>query len=130
MKATFLILAATYAGLLISCSPTVEPESETTSYQETMEEPTLSPEEQQANEQAFEERTEIIRKLKDQAARDWPNDYTTQEFWVNEEMEAYDHMLTIPDDEIKQQAQRDWPLDFTTQKYWYYEQIEARERMK
>lgn len=130
MKTTFLILITTCASFLISCSQNFEPESETASYQEVSKESTLSPEEQEANDEAFAERTEIIRRLKEQAARDWPNDYTTQEFWVNEEIEAYDHMLTIPDDAIKQQAQRDWPLDFSTQKYWYYEQIEARERMK
>lgn len=73
---------------------------------------------------------EIINKLKERARRDWPNDYTTQEYWVNQEIEDYEYMLSIEDNPIKRQAERDWPLDFTTQKYWYNEQIEARERMK
>ena len=80
-------------------------------------------------EKSSNEKDIIEEKLKARARRDWPNDYTTQEYWVNEELEAYDYMLTIEDNPIKQQAQRDWPLDFSTQKYWYNEQVEARERM-
>lgn len=73
---------------------------------------------------------EIIKeKLKEKAKRDWPNDYMTQEFWMNEQLDAYDYMLGIEENSIKKQAQRDWPLDFITQKFWYDEQIEAKERM-
>jgi hypothetical protein len=81
-------------------------------------------------EQASAEKEAIIEKLKARAKRDWPNDYTTQEFWVNEQIEAYEYMLTIENNSIKKQAQRDWPLDYATQKFWYNEQIEAKERMK
>lgn len=73
---------------------------------------------------------EIIEKLKSKAGRDWPNDYTTQEFWVNQQIEDYEYMLTIEDNSIKSQAQQDFPLDFTTQKFWYNQQIDAQERMK
>ena len=76
------------------------------------------------------QKKQIIAKLKKRAKRDWPNDYTTQEFWINEQIEAYEYMLTIENNSIKKQAQRDWPLDFLTQKFWYNEQIEARERLK
>lgn len=72
----------------------------------------------------------IKAKLKKVAARDWPNDYTTQEYWVDQQLEDYRYMITIADDDIKRQAQRDWPLDFTTQKFWYNQQIEAKERME
>ena len=72
----------------------------------------------------------IFAKLKAKAKRDWPNDFTTQEYWINEQKEAYEYMKSIPNDDIKRKAQRDWPIDFTTQKYWYNEQIEARERLK
>lgn len=82
------------------------------------------------SEKANVEKEAILEKLKAKAKRDWPNDYTTQEFWVNEQIEAYEYMLSIENNSIKKQAQRDWPLDFTTQKFWYNEQIEARERMK
>lgn len=76
------------------------------------------------------EKEMILEKLKAKAKRDWPNDYTTQEYWVNQEIEDYEYMLSIADNEIKSQAERDWPLDFSTQKYWYNEQIDARERIK
>ena len=72
----------------------------------------------------------IKDKLKAKAKKDWPDDYSTQEYWINEEIEAYGYMKTIPDGSIKRKAQQDWPLDFSTQKYWYDEQIEAKERIK
>ncbi len=75
-------------------------------------------------------KNEIIEKLKAKAKRDWPNDYTTQEFWVNQQIEDYEYMLSIEDNSIKSQAQQDFPLDFTTQKFWYNQQIDAKERMK
>lgn len=79
----------------------------------------------------IQEEQRIITKLKAKAKRDWPDDYTTQEFWINEQIEAYHYMLTIPNsDRIKEKAQRDWPLDFSTQKFWYNEQIEARLRLQ
>lgn len=77
-----------------------------------------------------DERNGIIEKLKEKAKRDWPNDYTTQEYWINEQIKAYEYMLTIEKNSIKSKAQRDWPLDYSTQKFWYNEQIEARERLK
>lgn len=76
------------------------------------------------------EKEAIKEKLKAKAKRDWPNDFTTQEFWVNQQMDDYEYMLTIEDNSIKQKAQHDWPLDFSTQKFWYNEQIDAQERMK
>lgn len=72
----------------------------------------------------------ILFKLKEKAKKDWPNDYSTQEYWINEQSEAYDYMETIEDNSIKQKAQRDWPLDFSTQKYWYEEQIDAKQRIE
>jgi hypothetical protein len=71
----------------------------------------------------------ILKKLKSKAERDWPNDYTTQEYWINQELEDYKYMRTISDGPIKRQAERDWPYDYSTQKYWYDEQVEARERL-
>lgn len=85
---------------------------------------------QQEQERKLEsEKQQVIAKLKERAKRDWPNDYTTQEYWINEQIEAYEYMLQIPDNSIKRKAQQDWPLDFNTQKYWYNEQIEAKERL-
>jgi hypothetical protein len=76
------------------------------------------------------EKDAIKEKLKAIAKRDWPNDYTTQEFWVNQQIDDYEYMLTIENNSIKAKAQKDWPLDFSTQKFWYNEQIEAQERMR
>lgn len=90
----------------------------------------ISDVEQKVAEKSDPEKAVIISKLKDKAKRDWPNDYTTQEYWVNEQIDAYEYMKSIADNEIKQKAQRDWPLDFVTQKFWYNEQIDARERMQ
>lgn len=75
------------------------------------------------------EEERITGKLKARAARDWPNDYATQEYWINKELEDYKYMLTLPDGPIKRQAERDWPYDFSTQKFWYDEQVEAKERL-
>ncbi|WP_394775437.1 hypothetical protein [Flavobacterium sp.] len=72
----------------------------------------------------------IITKLKEKAKRDWPNDYTTQEFWVNQQIDDYEYMLSIENNSIKAKAEKDWPLDFSTQKFWYNEQIDAQERME
>lgn len=73
---------------------------------------------------------QITEKLKAKAARDWPNDYTTQEYWINQELEDYKYMLAIPDGPVKRQAERDWPYDYSTQKYWYDQQLEAKERLR
>ena len=89
--------------------------------------------EQEAKELAKKQREEdekIEQKLKEIAKRDWPDDYTTQEYWIKEQLEAYEYMKLIPDDNIKRKAQRDWPYDFSTQKYWYNEQVAAKERLK
>ncbi|MGH2664868.1 hypothetical protein [Flavobacterium sp.] len=72
----------------------------------------------------------VLEKLKVKAKRDWPDDFTTQEFWINQQIEDYEYMLSIENNSIKSKAQKNWPLDFTTQKFWYGEQIEAQERMK
>jgi hypothetical protein len=71
----------------------------------------------------------VMAKLKAIAAKNWPDDFSTQEYWINEEIEAYKEMKQIPDNSIKRKAQRNWPYDFSTQKYWYNEQIEAKERL-
>jgi hypothetical protein len=73
---------------------------------------------------------EIIKKLKEKALNDWPNNYSTQEYWVNKQIEDYEYMLKIDNNPIKEKAEKDWPLDFSTQKYWYNQQIESKERMK
>lgn len=82
------------------------------------------------NVEADLEEGEVLAKLKAKAREDWPDDYSTQEYWVNTELEDYKYMKEVPAGSLKSKAQRDWPLDFSTQKYWYNEQIEAQKRMK
>ena len=72
----------------------------------------------------------VLAKLKAKARQGWPDDYSTQEYWVNTELEDYKYMKEVPAGSLKSKAQRNWPLDFSTQKYWYTEQIEAQKRMK
>lgn len=103
-------------------SPTEQSPSTTSPSNETTTSPTVDKDQQ--------EEDKIKEKLKAKAKRDWPNDYTTQEYWINEQIEAYKYMKTIPDGSVKSKAQHDFPLDYTTQKYWYNEQVEAKERMK
>lgn len=98
-----------------------------TEKQNTMENPPVKNTEQ---DKAGTEKEAVIQKLKTKAKEDWPDDFTTQEFWLNEQVDAYEYMLNIENNSIKAKAQRDWPLDFSTQKFWYNEQIEAQERMK
>lgn len=38
---------------------------------------------------------EITQKFKAKARKDWPDDYTTQEFWVNEQINAYHSKVLI-----------------------------------
>ena len=76
------------------------------------------------------EKSEIQEKLKENAKKDFPDNYTAQEYWVKEQLEAYDYMLTIPDGTIKQKAQKDWPGDYVSQKYLYDEQIKAKQKLK
>lgn len=75
------------------------------------------------------EEDKIRVKITQKAAEQWPDDYSTQEYWINEQMQAYARMKNIPDDRIKKKAQRDWPLDFSTQEFWYKEQMAAKERL-
>jgi hypothetical protein len=81
------------------------------------------------NDPAKTEESRVRKKLQAKANRDWPNDYSTQEYWINQEMDDYKIMLTIPDNPIKRQAERDWPYDFSTQRFWYVEQVAAKERL-
>lgn len=70
-----------------------------------------------------------LAKIKAKAAENWPDDYTTQEFWINKQMEDYSYMKEVPAGKIKSNAEKNWPYDFTTQKYWYDQQVEAKSRL-
>ncbi|MCE3278005.1 MAG: hypothetical protein K0S44_196 [Bacteroidetes bacterium] len=83
----------------------------------------------EANELAME--YEIVKQIKAVASSKWPDDYITQEYWIKEQLSAYNFMKNIPNDNnIKRKAVKDWPFDFVTQKFWYEEQTAARNRLK
>ena len=73
---------------------------------------------------------EIIKKIKSAAKKDWPNDYVTQEYWINEQITAYRYMKNLPNDNLKKSCIKDWPIDFVTQRYWYNENLKAQQRIK
>jgi hypothetical protein len=66
------------------------------------EQTTINTEEEKTN----YEKDLIIEKLKAKAKRDWPDDFTTQEFWINQQTDDYEYMLTIENNSIKAKAQK------------------------
>lgn len=98
-------------------------------YDESYEDET-TPEEQARRDSIQQVYDDVEATLKEKARDTWPNDYTTQEHWVKQQLVDFSYMNRIPDeDPIKQKAERSWPNDYSTQKYWYDEQIAAKERM-
>jgi len=67
----------------------------------------------------------ILSKIKAKAAQDFPDDYSTQQYVITTQKQAYDQIERYEDNrvpkvvltKIMQIASRDFPLDFTTQKY-------------
>lgn len=68
--------------------------------------------------------------LKAKLAREFPDDYVTQEYWLKEQMESYKFMRWAGEEDIKKAVEKEYPLDFFTQKYWYEEHLEAKQRLK
>lgn len=126
---TFIIAGT----ILFSCSDsTSEYDLDDSSYESYTDEPSEpeDPKEVARRDSIEKIYSDIEQKLKDKAKRNWPQDYSTQEYWVHEQMVSFSYMNRIPDNDlIKQKAQRNWPLDFSTQEYWYDEQVEAKERL-
>jgi len=71
----------------------------------------------------------IFEKIKERARRDHPNDYSTQKYVYDTQVEAYQYVKTLPDSPLMKRIQRDHPYDFSTQKYVYQTQMEAKEYM-
>lgn len=122
MKTIFILITI----LAIGCSP--QPKTAEQIKQDSL---VAVQEKQQAEVKAAEEAAiaEVKSKLQAKAMRDWPDDFMTQEYWINEQIACYKYMLTVPESRIKEKAQRDFPLDFMTQKYWYNSQVDALERL-
>ncbi|NVK65353.1 MAG: hypothetical protein HWE22_12250 [Flavobacteriales bacterium] len=116
------------AALLLSCGDT-ETQKKKLDFQKvpSREVPTR---EKPLETEVDNDRIEIEKQLKEQARKDWPNDFVTQEYWVSKQLEDYKIMRSLPNNAIKAQAEIDFPLDFSTQKYWYHEQMQAKNRME
>lgn len=78
-----------------------------------------------------ENEQKIFKIIKQKAIRNWPEDYVTQEYWINKQINSYKYMLTINDNsKVKKNAQQNWPYDYVTQEFWYNKQIQAKERIQ
>ncbi|KKZ96976.1 hypothetical protein B4147_5851 [Bacillus wiedmannii] len=77
------------------------------------------------------DKTETMNKVKEKAKKDFPDDYSTQNYVANKQSKAFDYLNNI---EIKSQeelniinkALRDFPTDFSTAKYVYERQMKAK----
>jgi hypothetical protein len=76
---------------------------------------------------------EVMAKIRIAAARDHPDDYSVQEYVIEEQVESF-HFLSgyqpanIPPgvlDRIKAKAKKDHPYDYSVQQYVIEEQVEA-----
>jgi hypothetical protein len=64
----------------------------------------------------------IFEILSKKVKQKFPNDFYTQECWINQQMKDYEYMLNCKDVALKEKAQRNLPLDFSAQKYYYDDQ--------
>lgn len=87
-------------------------------------------EQEQLKQKSLSVDPETRSKLSTEAQKRWPEDYSTQEYWINEEISAYHRMKKIPNDPIKKRAQRQWPVDYSVQEHWYKEQVAAKKRLQ
>jgi hypothetical protein len=72
----------------------------------------------------------IYNKLAERVRRDYPDDYSTQRFVYNQQVEAYRYMQTVPASSLKSKVERDFLYDYTTQKFVYHQQTDAKEYME
>ncbi|WP_242142040.1 MULTISPECIES: hypothetical protein [unclassified Bacillus cereus group] len=81
------------------------------------------------------DKTEAMNKVKEKAKQDFPDDYMTQNFVLDEQSKAFDVLNGV---EIKSQeelnvmkkALGDFPNDFMTAKFVYEEQMKAKSKQE
>ena len=61
---------------------------------------------------------------------DYPDDYISQKGVYDMQVEAYQYMKALPDDEIKAKMVHDYPDDYIAQKGVYEMQVEAKSNMR
>ena len=75
--------------------------------------------------------TEIIHnKIKDFAERKYPTDTEMQLYTYNEQVKAFNYMVTVKDNEVLEFAERKYPYDYSMQKYTYNNQLSDKRYMK
>lgn len=83
--------------------------------------------EQQAEAQRQDE--EAYARIKVKLRQDYPDSYITQKTLYDANVEAYQYMKTVPDDEVKQRLEQDYPDSYITQKTLYDANIEAKQQL-
>lgn len=69
---------------------------------------------------------EVKEAILDKAEKDWPNDYTMQQYVYNQQWEAYLEMKSTTDyPSIMENAQEDRGIDYVMVMYVYESQVEA-----
>lgn len=72
----------------------------------------------------------ILEKIKAKAQKDFPDDYSTQKYVIEEQMQAYQYMKSVPASKLKSKVEKQFPLDFSTQKYEYDEQMQSKQELE
>lgn len=86
----------------------------------------------------IEEETNEMKIIREQSKIEWPDDFSMQLYFINEQKAAVKELQriisTTPNpqltDIIYKKAQREWPRDFNMQLYTLREQIEAYKKLK
>lgn len=77
--------------------------------------------------------SDVLARIKQKAAQDFPNDYSTQKYVIDTQKQAYIQVRNysnarIPKNiltQIKRKASQDFPNGYTTQKYIIDTQVKA-----
>ncbi len=76
---------------------------------------------------------DVLQQIKADATRDYPNDFSTQKYVIDEQVKAYNQLEKFSDPEVPKEvlesimheASHDYPYDFSTQLYVINEQISS-----
>ena len=75
--------------------------------------------------------------IQEQSKIEWPNDYSMQEYYINEQLQALTDVKNLQKEvkehleknRIVQRAIQEWPKDYTMQLYRANEEIKAYQRL-
>ena len=66
-------------------------------------------------------------EIRDFAKREYPNDYSMQQYVYENQTSAHRYMSNVADSEVKKIATREYPYDYSMQKYTYDNQFSAKQ---